>query len=90
MELSDCPMLFQLCLLERGQRTGGRNKSRETNRFPDYFISLGKTYQVSSEFGCLKLATSSPKYEVLASVFLSSLISFFCNLKFFFIEVKFM
>lgn len=78
-------MLFQLCLLERRQRTGGGNKSRETDRFLDYFISLGKTYQVSSEFGCLKLATSSPKYEVLASVFLSSLISYnflvsiFCN-----------
>ena len=31
MEWSDCPMLFQLCLLERRQRTGGRNKSRETS-----------------------------------------------------------
>ena len=65
-------MLFQLCLLERRQRTGGGNRSRE---FLDYFISLGKTYQVPSEFGFLKLATSSPKYEVLASVCLSSLIS---------------
>lgn len=68
-------MLFRLRLLARRQRTAGGNRSRETNSFLDYFISLGKTYQLPSEFAFLKLATSSPKYEVLASVFLSSLIS---------------